>query len=90
MTSRTPTRATSKAVLDRPTKGSGRKINKPELYLVFGGTVRDPQGLDYLDPSKLHTVGYFRTYEEAYAAWQGASQRHVDEASTKYIVVELL
>ena len=89
-----PTRATSQGLLDKPTAKSGgkraAKPAQPELYLVFGGTVRDSQGLDYVDPAKIETIGYFRTYDEAFRAWQGASQRRVDEANAKFIIVELI
>lgn len=91
---RIPTKTTSQGVLDKPTaKSGGRRAARPAqatLYLVFGGTVRDSAGLDYVDPAAIDTVGYFATYDEAYRAWQGASQRRVDEANTKYIIVEVI
>lgn len=88
-----PTRTTSQGVLDKPTARGGRRAvraAKTTLYLVFGGTVRDSAGLDFIDPTTIETIGYFTTYDEAFRAWQGASQRHVDEANTKYIIVELI
>lgn len=91
---RIPTKTTSQGVLDKPTaKGGGRRAARPAqttLYLVFGGTVRDSAGLDYVDPAAIDTIGYFATYDEAFRAWQGASQRRVDEANTKYIIVEVI
>lgn len=62
---------------------------KPMLHLVFGGEVRDPSGLDFVDAGKLHVVGIFPNYATALNAWRGASQAHVDEAHFKYVIVHL-
>jgi hypothetical protein len=59
------------------------------LHLVFGGEVRDPQGLDFSDVSKLDIVGIYPSYAEALKAWRGASMKHVDEANIKYVIVHL-
>lgn len=63
------------------------KLSK--LHLVFGGRVHDPQGLDFIDPSKLDVVGIFPDWASAVEAWQGAAQRTVDDAQMKYVVVHL-
>jgi hypothetical protein len=62
---------------------------EPKLYLVFGGRVRDTEGEDFAEPARIDTIGYFRSYAAALRAWQGASQRHVDDAFVKYVIVEL-
>jgi hypothetical protein len=59
------------------------------LHLVFGGRVRDPQGLDFVDPAHLEVVGIFPDYASAEAAWRGAAQRTVDDAEMKFVVVHL-
>jgi hypothetical protein len=59
------------------------------LHLVFGGEVKDPQGLDFKDAGKLDIVGIFPNYAEALKAWRGVSMKHVDEANIKYVVVHL-
>ena len=64
-------------------------MTKPLLHLVFGGTVEDPQGTDFVDPDNLDIVGIFPNYALALEAWRGASQAHVDEASTKYVIVHM-
>ncbi len=64
-------------------------MDKPLLHLVFGGEVIDPRGLDYRDPQQLDIVGIFPSYAEALNAWRGASQRHVDHANIKYVIVHL-
>ncbi len=64
-------------------------MDKPLLHLVFGGTVADPQGTDFVDTDNLDIVGIFPNYATALDAWRGASQAHVDEASTKYVVVHM-
>lgn len=60
-----------------------------KLHLVFGGRVRDPQGLDFVDPSNLDVVGIFPDYAAAEKAWRGAAQRTVDDAEMKFVVVHL-
>ena len=60
-----------------------------KLHLVFGGRVRDPQGLDFTDPKNLEVVGIFADYASAEKAWRGAAQRTVDDAEMKFVVVHL-
>ncbi len=66
-----------------------RTDDKQLLHLVFGGRVKDPQGLEFEDLTKVHVVGVFPNYREAEKAWRGISQAHVDDAMTKYVVVHL-
>ncbi len=60
-----------------------------KLHLVFGGRVRDPQGLDFVDLQAVDVVGMFDNYADAEEAWRGAAQRTVDDAEMKYVVVHL-
>ena len=60
-----------------------------KLHLVFGGRVKDPQGLDFVDLDMVDMVGLFDNYVEAEEAWRGAAQRTVDDAEMKYVVVHL-
>ncbi|WP_106639272.1 DUF4170 domain-containing protein [Allosphingosinicella vermicomposti] len=60
-----------------------------KLHLVFGGRVRDPQGLDFVDLPSLHLVGLFSDYDSAVDAWRSNAQRTVDDAEMKYVVVPL-
>ena len=60
-----------------------------KLHLVFGGRVKDPQGLEFVDLDKIDLVGLFDSYAEAEDAWRGAAQRTVDDAEMKYVVVHL-
>lgn len=60
-----------------------------KLHLVFGGRVKDPRGLDFEDPERLHVVGIFPDYDSAEAAWRSEAQRTVDDAAMKYVVVHL-
>ncbi len=64
-------------------------MDKPLLHLVFGGAVADPRTLDFTDTSSLDIVGIFPNYAEALKAWRGVSQRHVDHAHIKYVIVHL-
>ena len=60
-----------------------------KLHLVFGGRVKDPQGLDFTDLAAIDLVGLFDSYASAEEAWRGAAQRTVDDAEMKYVVVHL-
>ncbi len=60
-----------------------------KLHLVFGGRVKDPQGLDFVDLDNIDLVGLYSSYAEAEDAWRGKAQRTVDEAEMKYVVVHL-
>ena len=59
-----------------------------KLHLVFGGRVKDPQGLDF-DLDTVDVVGVFGTYADAEEAWRGRAQRTVDDAEMKYVIVHL-
>lgn len=59
------------------------------LHLVFGGRVKDPMGLEFVEPEKLHVVGIFPDYASAEKAWRAEAQRTVDDAEMKYVVVHL-
>jgi hypothetical protein len=63
--------------------------DKPLLHLVFGGEVADPSGTDFVDTDNLDIVGIFPNYATALTAWRGASQKHVDDANTKYVIVHM-
>lgn len=59
-----------------------------KLHLVFGGRVKNPQGLDF-DLATTDVVGLFPDYASALDAWRAAAQRTVDDAEMKYVVVHL-
>jgi hypothetical protein len=65
------------------------RMSRSLLHLVFGGEVTDPRGMDFADVRNLDLVGIFPSYAEAFKAWRAASQRHVDRANIKYVVVHL-
>ena len=60
-----------------------------KLHLVFGGRVKDPRGLEFVDLDSIDLVGLFENYAEAEEAWRGKAQRTVDDAEMKYVVVHL-
>jgi hypothetical protein len=60
-----------------------------KLHLVFGGRVKDPQGLDFVNLNDIDLVGLYDSYSAAEDAWRGAAQRTVDDAEMKYVVVHL-
>ena len=60
-----------------------------KLHLVFGGRVRDPRGVDFVDLNAIHFVGLYPDYASALDAWRANAQRTVDDAEMKYVVVHL-
>lgn len=60
-----------------------------KLHLVFGGRVKDPQTLDFVDLETMDIVGIFPDFKSAEEAWRGAAQRTVDDAEMKYVVVHM-
>lgn len=62
---------------------------KPLLHLVFGGEVKDPTGIDFVDANRLDVVGLYPNYAAALKAWKGASMAQIDNASFKYVIVHL-
>lgn len=63
--------------------------SKQLLHIVFGGELKDIEGVEFRDPKAIDIVGIFPNYAEAYAAWKSAAQRTVDNATTRYFVVHL-
>lgn len=64
-------------------------MTKQLLHLVFGGVVTDPRGTEFEDVDNLDIVGIFPNYNTALDAWRAASQKSVDDARMKYVVVHL-
>lgn len=64
-------------------------MDKQLLHLVFGGELKDLDGIDFKDTEKLDIVGIYPNFKEARKAWQAAAQRTVDNAQTRYFVVHL-
>ena len=60
-----------------------------KLHLVFGGRVLDPQGLEFEDLKAIDFVGVFPDLASATDAWRSASQKTIDDAEMKYVVVHL-
>jgi len=59
-----------------------------KLHLVFGGRVKDPQGLDF-ELDTIDLVGIYGNYADAEDAWRGKAQKTVDDAEMKYVIVHL-
>jgi hypothetical protein len=64
-------------------------VPKQLLHLVFGGELKDLDGVEFTDLAGLDIVGVFPNYAEAYAAWKSAAQRTVDNASMRYFIVHM-
>lgn len=62
---------------------------KQLLHLVFGGELRDLDGVEFKDLTHLDIVGIFPNYAEAQAAWKAAAQKSVDNAAMRYFIVHM-
>ncbi len=60
-----------------------------KLHLVFGGRVKDPRGLEFVDLEHIDLVGIYDSFAAAEDAWRGKAQRTVDDAEMKYVIVHL-
>jgi hypothetical protein len=60
-----------------------------KLHLVFGGRVKDPRTLDFIDLKSIDLVGIYDSYAAAEEAWRGKAQASVDDAEMKYVIVHL-
>lgn len=65
------------------------KESKQLLHLVFGGELKSLDGVEFKDINKLHIVGIFTNYKQAYDAWKGVAQRSVDNAMMRYFIVHI-
>jgi hypothetical protein len=59
------------------------------LHLVFGGELKNLEGVEFKDLDKLEIVGVYPNYASAYAAWKAKAQQTVDNAHMRYFIVHL-
>ncbi len=71
------------------TDKSDETPEKQLLHLVFGGELKDLQGVEFNDLDELDIVGIFPNYATAYDAWKAAAQRSVDNAHMRYFIVHM-
>ena len=57
------------------------------LHLVFGGEMKDLNGSEFRDLSKVDFVGAFPNYEAARTAWKAKAQSTVDNALMRYFII---
>lgn len=57
------------------------------LHIVIGGELKNVNGTEFKDLSKVDLVGAFPNYEEAKRAWRGKAQATVDNALMRYFVI---
>jgi hypothetical protein len=63
--------------------------SKQLLHLVFGGELKELQGIEFKDLGHLDIVGIYPNYATAYAAWKAKAQQTVDNAHMRYFIVHL-
>lgn len=63
--------------------------DKQLLHLVFGGELKDLDGIEFTDLDALDIVGIYPNYAEARKAWKAAAQRTVDNANMRYFIVHM-
>jgi len=62
---------------------------KQLLHLVFGGELKDLEGVEFVNLNELDIVGIFPNYATAEVAWNAAAQRTVDNAHMRYFIVHM-
>ena len=63
--------------------------SKQYLHLVFGGELKDVQGVEFRDPYNLDIVGIYPNYAEARKAWEEKARATIDDAETRYFIVHI-
>jgi hypothetical protein len=59
------------------------------LHLVLGGELKNLEGVEFRDLSKMDIVGIYPNYATAYVAWKAKAQQTVDNAHMRYFIVHL-
>ena len=59
------------------------------LHLVFGGRLKDVQGVEFTNPYDLDIVGIFPSYAEAHKAWEEKARATIDDAEMRYFIVHI-
>jgi hypothetical protein len=59
------------------------------LHLVFGGELRDLDGITFKDVAGLDIVGIYPNFEKAQKAWLGKARETIDNAQMRYFIVHL-
>jgi hypothetical protein len=59
------------------------------LHMVFGGELKQLDGTEFRDLSKIDFVGVFPNYATAYTAWKAKAQQTVDNALMRYFIVHM-
>ncbi len=62
---------------------------KQLLHLVFGGRLKDPRSVDFMNTAELDLVGIYPSYAEAFEAWRAKANATIDDAHMRYFVVHL-
>ncbi len=63
--------------------------SKQYLHLVFGGRLKDVQGVEFQDPTNLDIVGIYPSYAEAHRAWEEKARATIDDAEMRYFIVHI-
>ena len=66
-----------------------QKPKKQLLHLVFGGRLKDPEGVEFESVEDLDIVGIYPNYAEAEVAWRGKAQATIDQADVRYFIVHM-
>ena len=57
------------------------------LHLVIGGELKDVDGTEFRDLTKVDLVGAYASHEEARKAWKAKAQATVDNALMRYFII---
>ena len=71
------------------TSNDNGQPDKQLLHMVFGGELKDLEGIEFANLEELDIVGIYPDYATAYNAWKDAAQRTVDKAHMRYFIVHM-
>ena len=57
------------------------------LHLVIGGELKDVDGTEFRDLSKIDLVGAYPSHAEAHKVWKAKAQATVDNALMRYFII---
>ena len=55
---------------------------------MLGGELASLSGDEFKEPSAVHHVGEFDSYDEAYNAWKANAWATVDNAMVRYLILD--
>ena len=66
---------------------SATTYDRQLLHIVIGGELKNLEGVEFRDLSKVELVGAYPNYAEAHKAWRARAQATVDNALMRFFII---